>query len=53
MNSSLFGFADPWKYQTLISGMERVRKEYEDNRRDSCDEMEVIDLSDSEVDNEF
>ena len=43
------GFADPCKYDTLVSGMEMARTEYQDNSRDSCEEMEVIDLSGSDV----
>eukprot|EP00092_Neocalanus_flemingeri_P001505 GFUD01001606.1.p1 GENE.GFUD01001606.1~~GFUD01001606.1.p1 ORF type:complete len:1654 (-),score=563.80 GFUD01001606.1:789-5750(-) len=43
------GFADPCKYETLVSCVDKVREEYQDNRRDSCEEMEVIDLSDSDV----
>lgn len=43
------GFADPSKTETLVSTMEKARQEYQDNKRDNCEDMEVIDLSGSEV----
>jgi len=43
------GFADPCKTETLVSCMEKVRRDYQDCKRDSCDEMEIIDLSGSDV----
>eukprot|EP00090_Calanus_glacialis_P001061 TRINITY_DN10756_c0_g1_i1.p1 TRINITY_DN10756_c0_g1~~TRINITY_DN10756_c0_g1_i1.p1 ORF type:complete len:1638 (-),score=635.61 TRINITY_DN10756_c0_g1_i1:838-5751(-) len=43
------GFADPCKTDILVSCMEKVRREYQDSKRDSCEEMEIIDLSGSDV----
>jgi len=43
------GFADPSKTDMLISCMERIRVEFQVKGSDSCEDMEVIELSGSEV----
>jgi len=43
------GFVDPCKKQSLLECIDQVRSDYQENLLDTCEDMEIIDLSSSDV----